>query len=439
MRNGSVQPVNSDASIGATYRRRIVDDELDVLMTDLAAISIDGAKGVGKTATALQRAATVFSLDNPATLEVVRAGPDRLVSGAPPTLVDEWQRFPASWDVVRRAVDAHPAPGRFLLTGSASPQSPATHSGAGRIVGTRMRPLTLPERGRTMPTVSLADLLTGSRPAIEGSSTMSLGDYVEEIVRGGFPGIQATSDRAQRAALGGYTERIVDRDFPEAGLAVRNPALLRRWLAAYAAATATNASYEAIRDASTSGSGDKPAKSTTIPYQDTLTRIWISDPVPAWTPGRNHLRRLTQGPKHHLADPALAVALTGLTVDDLIDGRSPDRAVPRDGTFLGALFESLMALELRVFAQAAEASVAHLRTERGEREVDFIVTGRNRRVVAVEVKLSETVDDRDVRHLRWLAEQLGDELADAMVITTGPQAYRRLDGIAVVPAALLGP
>lgn len=140
----------------------------------------------------------------------------------------------------------------------------------------------------------------------------------------------------------------VDRDFPEAGLAVRNPALLRRWLAAYAAATATNASYEAIRDASTSGSGDKPAKSTTIPYQDTLTRIWISDPVPAWTPGRNHLRRLTQGPKHHSADPALAVALTGLTVDDLIDGRSPDRAVPRDGAFLGALFESLIALELTV-------------------------------------------------------------------------------------------
>jgi len=439
MRNGSVLLVNSDASVGDPYRRRIVDDELDALMTDLAAISIDGAKGVGKTATALQRAATVFSLDNPATLEIVRAGPDRLVSGTAPTLVDEWQRFPASWDVVRRAVDAHPAPGRFLLTGSASPQSPATHSGAGRIVGTRMRPLTLPERGRTTPTVALTDLLTGSRPAIEGASTMSLGDYVEEIVRGGFPGINATSDRAQRAALGGYTERIVDRDFPEAGLAVRNPALLRRWLAAYAAATATNASYEAIRDASTSGSGDKPAKTTTIPYRDTLTRIWISDPVPAWTPGRNHPRRLTQGPKHHLADPALAVVLTGLTVDDLIEGRAPDRAVPRDGTFLGALFESLMALELRVFAQAAEAAVAHLRTERGEREIDFIVTGRNRRVVAIEVKLSETVDDRDVRHLRWLAEQVGDELADAVVITTGPQAYRRADGIAVVPAALLGP
>jgi uncharacterized protein len=96
-----------------------------------------------------------------------------------------------------------------------------------------------------------------------------------------------------------------------------------------------------------------------------------------------------------------------------------------------------MALQLRVFAQAAEAAVYHLRTERGEREVDFIVVGQDRKVVAVEVKLSKTVGDHNTRHLRWLADQLGDRLADSAVITTGPQAYRRKDGIAVVPAALL--
>ncbi len=302
-----------------------------------------------------------------------------------------------------------------------------------------MRPLTLPERGLTVPSVSLSTLLTGSRPVIEGETAFDLEAYVEQITRGGYPGIHTSSARAQRAAIRAYTERLVDQDFPEAGLAIRNPALLQRWLAAFAAATATVATYEAIRDAATSGFGDKPARSTTIPYQDTLQRIWISDPLPAWTPGNNHLRRLTHSPKHHLADPALAVALTGLTVDALIDGRAPDHAVPRDGTFLGALFESLMALHLRVFAQSAEATVAHLRTNGGEREVDFIVTGQDRKVVAVEVKLARTVGDHDTRHLRWLADQLGDRLADSVVVTTGPHAYRRTDGIAVVPAALLGP
>ena len=427
------------AEAGPAYRRRVIDDELDVLLADLPAISLDGAKGVGKTATALQRAATVFTLDDPDVLEIVSADPSRLAKGPTPVLVDEWQKYPPSWDVVRRSVDTTPGPGRFILTGSASPKSPGTHSGAGRIVGLRMRPLTLPERGVSAPTVSLATLLTGSRPAIEGESPLDLEAYVDQITRGGYPGIQAAGARAQRAGMRAYAERIVDQDFPEAGLAIRNPALLHRWLTAFAAATATVASFEVIRDAATSGSGDKPSRSATVPYQDTLQRIWISDPLPAWTPGSNHLRRLAHSPKHHLADPALAVALTGLSVDALIDGRAPDHAVPRDGTFLGALFESLMALQLRVFAQAAEAAVYHLRTERGEREVDFIVVGQDRKVVAVEVKLSRTVGDHDTRHLRWLADQLGDRLADSVVITTGPQAYRRKDGIAVVPAALLGP
>lgn len=426
----------------APYRRRVVDDELDQMLAGVAAVSLDGPKGVGKTATASRRASTVFALDDPATAELVRADPARLTAGPPPTLVDEWQRYPVSWDVVRRAVDANNSPGRFLLTGSASPQTPTTHSGAGRIIGIRMRPLTLPERGATNPTVSLAALLasTPAAPApITGASSMGLESYTAEIVTGGFPGMHASSDRVQRAMLGSYVDRIVDRDFPEAGLAVRNPALLRRWLAAYAAATATTASYEAIRDAATAGHADKPAKTTTMPYQDTLERIWISDPLPAWIPTRNHLHRLTQASKHHLADPALAVALTGSSAADLLDGRDPSHPIPRDGTYLGALFESLVALHVRVFAQAAEAGVAHLRTKGGEREVDFIVTGPTGRIVALEVKLTHAVSDSDVRHLRWLAEQLGPDLVDTAVITTGPDAYRRADGVAVVPLALLGP
>lgn len=421
------------------YQRRVVDDELDQLTTQLPAISIDGPKGVGKTATAVQRAATVFALDDPAALELVQADPARLTGAPAPVVIDEWQRFPCSWDLVRRAVDERPEPGRFLLTGSASPQSPATHSGAGGIVSLRMRPLTLPERGLETPTVSLACLMRGDRPAVKGHTGVALIEYADAIVAGGFPGMRASSPRAQRLMLRSYVDRIVDRDFPEAGLAVRNPMLLRRWLSAYAASTSTTASYDAIRDASTAGQADKPAKSTTIPYLDTLERIWISDPLPAWVPSRNHLKRLTLAPKHHLADPALAVALTGVTLEDLLTGGAPGHAIPRDGTFLGALFESLVALSLRVFAQAAEASVHHLRTKGGEREIDFVVSGPDGKVVAVEVKLARTADDHDLRHLRWLSETLGDDLADAIVITTGPDAYRRPDGIAVVPAALLGP
>jgi predicted AAA+ superfamily ATPase len=420
-----------------SYQRRVVDAELDELLLGLPAVSLEGPKGVGKTATAQRRAGTVYRLDDPGTLEVIHADISRLAVGDEPILVDEWQRYAPSWDVVRRAVDADHRPGRFLLTGSATPSKP-THSGAGRIVRLRVRPLTLVERGVAVPTVSLAELVRGTRPSISGSASMRLDGYVTEILAGGFPAMRDPSQKTRRRALDGYLDRITDTDLPELGVEVRRPATLRRWMTAYAAATATTTSYEKIRDAATAGVGTKPAKTTTIPYREALERLWILEPLDAWSPTNNHLHRLVSAPKHHLADPALAARLVGLDSQALLAGDGPT-AIPRDGTFLGALFESLTALSVRVFAQAADARVAHFRTRGGEHEVDFIVERDDQRIVALEVKLSETVTDKDVEHLLWLRERLGDELLDAVVVTTGQYAYRRSDGIAVIPLALLGP
>jgi predicted AAA+ superfamily ATPase len=302
-----------------------------------------------------------------------------------------------------------------------------------------MRPMSLAERGLTEPTVSLADLLTGGRPEIAGSTRLRLPDYVEEIVRSGFPAIRDLPARARRAQLDGYLARIVERDFPEQGHLVRRPATLQAWLAAYASATATTASYNVILDAATPGQDDKPAKTTTIAYRDVLTQLWMLDPVPGWTTSRNPLTRLGTSPKHHLADPALAARLLGAEAGALLDDSVATLPVPRHGPLLGALFESLVTLSLRVYAQAAEASVHHLRTRNGDREIDLLAQRADHRVVAFEVKLTPTVEDRDTRHLHWLRDRLGADLLDAAIITTGADAYRRADGVAVIPAVLLGP
>ena len=421
------------------YRRRVIDDELDELFAGLSAVAIEGPKAVGKTATALQRARTIHRLDDPAVAALARADPSRLVNGATPILIDEWQRVPEVWDAVRRAVDADPSPSRFLITGSASPNTPSTHSGAGRIVRLRLRPLSLAERGVQDPTVSLRDLLSGRVPALGGETSAGLSRYADEIVASGFPAIRPLSGRARRAQMESYIARIVDRDFEEMGLPVRKPDTLRRWLAAYGAATSTTASLETIRDAATGGESEKPARTTVISYRETLQKLWILDPVPAWIPSRNYFSRLAQPDKHHLADPALAAALLGVDQEALLAGDAGAVPVPRDGTLLGHLFESLVTLSVRVYAQAAETEVKHLRTKGGRQEVDLIIERSDRRVVAIEVKLGRDVSDGDVMHLRWLREKLGKDLLDAVVVNTGPNAYRRKDGIAVVPAALLGP
>lgn len=404
-----------------------MDDELDELLEGVSAISLDGAKAVGKTLTASQRAHTTVALDDAEQRALLEADPTLLIRGNPPTLVDEWQRAPESWDLVRRAVDVDSSPGRFLLTGSASPSTAPTHSGAGRIVSVRMRPMSLAERGIERPAVSIRELLSGRRPDIGGDTSLTWPDYAELITTSGFPGVRHLRGRALRAQLDGYLARVVDTDVPLAGRPLRNPAGLRRWMAAYAAATATTATFETLRDAATGGEGDKPARSTTGPYCEVLERMWLLDPVPAWTPSENRLTRLGSAPKHHLVDPALAARLLAVDADAIAAG-----------TAAGALFESLLTQSLRVYAQAAEATVGHLRERGGNHEIDLVVERADGRVLAIEVKLGRSVTDEDVRHLRWLRERLGDRVLDRVVVTAGQHAYRRPDGVAVVPAALLG-
>ena len=409
-----------------SYRPRVIDSEISELLAVLPAISIEGPRAVGKTRTAQQFANTVYNLDDPDTLQAARRDPAMLSEGAEPILIDEWQRLPAAWDLVRRSVDEEFRPGRFLLTGSARPNQLPTHSGAGRIVTLRMWTMSLAERW-SAATVSLADLLTGLKPEVRGTTDLRWPDYAAAIVGGGFPGWQATTGRAADLLVDGYLHRIVEHEFPQSGRSVRRPATLRRWLAAYAAAVSTTASYEAIRDAATSGEHDKPSKVTTMAYREILEHMWVAEPVPAWTPAANRLSRLKRSPKHQLADTSLAARLLNVRADTLTDAG-----------LAGQLFESLVTRDLRVYAQSADARVNHMRTWNDDREVDLIVEHADG-IVAMEVKTAARVDPRDTRHLRWLADRLGPALLDAAVVHTGAEAYRDDDGIAIIPAALLGP
>ncbi|WP_036962644.1 ATP-binding protein [Promicromonospora kroppenstedtii] len=422
-----------------TYAPRAIDPRLVEMLAGLPAVAVEGPKAVGKTMTAARLARTIIRLDRADEAELLAIDPGRLGREPAPVLVDEWQLMPQSWDLVRRAVDDGAGAGSFLLTGSATPRA-TTHSGAGRIVRVRMRPMSFAERQIQSPTVSFAGLLADGPAEIGGRTEVVLEEYAEEIVRSGFPAIRGLEGVHRRDALESYLTRIVEHDFSELGHVVRRPRVLEAWLTAYAAVTGTTATYETILDAATQGIGDKPTRPTTAAYRDTLERLWILDEVPAWVGSRNRLASLTQASKHFLADPALAARLLGVGAGALIDKPQPGKIVARDGTLLGALFEHLVALSVRVHAEVERARVLHLRTKGGEHEVDLIVERDDGKVLAIEIKLNRVPTDRDVRHLRWLKEKLGDDLLDAVVVTTGPLAYRRpQDGIAVVPLALLGP
>ncbi len=422
------------------YRLRVIDRELDQL-SSLPALAIEGPKGVGKTETAQKRAQTVVRLDDPAQNEIASADPKRILFGAGPVLLDEWQRAPEIWDAVRRAVDDGTPPGPFLLTGSATQAGSGEverHSGAARIDVLRMRPMTLDERLDLQPTVSLGAFFGEMAPTISGETGLTLDDYTDEIIRSGFPGIRDQDGRAHRVRMDGYVTRVIDRDFEdELGQRVRRPESLKRWMAAYAAATATTTSFKKIRDAATPGQ-EVMSKKAADAYRDALVSLFVLDPINGWTPSNSHLKKLTQAPKHHLADPALAVSLLGLTKAKLVKGKAGSVSIPRGGSFLGGLFESLVSLSARVFAQSIEARTFHMRTHDGLHEIDLIIEAPSGDVLALEVKMASSVDSEDCKHLNWLHSKIGDRLKARVVVNTGPAAYRRDDGVYVVPLALLG-
>ncbi|MDR0836744.1 MAG: DUF4143 domain-containing protein [Propionibacteriaceae bacterium] len=420
----------------SSYLSRLIERQLSELLSELPAIAIDGAKGVGKTSTAQRFAKSTFRLDDNRVAEAVQARPEELRDAAPPVLLDEWQRLPLVWDVVRRSVDDDRVAGRFILTGSAVPAQTPVHSGAGRIIRLRMRPLSLAERSLVEPTVSLAGLL-GGQSEVSGSTSFDLRGYVDEMLRSGFPGLRDGSWRAIRNALDSYVDNIVQRQFAEQGVSVRKPETLRAWLTAYAAATGGTANYTEILDAATAGQPDKPSKDQTLVYRDALADSWLTDEVAPWLPVGSSLPTLTRSPKHFLADPAIAARLLDLSHESLLSGDTPEPLGPQQSTLLGRFFEALVGQSLQVYAAVNEAKLSHLRLKEGKREIDFVIS-RGRDVVAVEVKLNPTVDGWDVRHLNWLAEKFATYHVTKILITPGPYAYTRSDGVHVIPAVLLG-
>ena len=427
-----------------THYDRMIEPYLANLMKEFPAIAIDGLKGVGKTVSTKRIAATVFELDKLKDFDQVNNLPDILLSQALPVLIDEWQRIPSVWDFVRRAVDDGAKPGTFLLTGSISSSDTNIHSGAARIIRKKMYPLSLVERGIENPSVSIADMFSASEPftvGISGKTDVGSRDYLYEISASGLPEFRKYSIESRKIAFDSYFSNILSHDFRQQGIRIRQPETLLRWLRAYAAAVSTDAGYSQILDASTAGEWNKSAAKTTIAYREALENLWLLDELMPWAEGESFFSSLKLSPKHYLADPAFAAYLLGLD-EELMTGGSvwPSRSERFDtqyGSIIGRLFEALVHLCLNTYTGVNNAKLFFVRTYKGDHEVDFILQ-KDSKVIACEVKFSPTVGVSDGKHLRWFIDKVGSDCRDAMIINTGRIAYRRKDGIAVVPAALLG-
>lgn len=428
------------------YFPRIVERQLHDLLAEHAAVAIEGARGVGKTTTASEVAATTFELQNEATFERIQDDPDVVLRSPAPVLIDEWPIYPRVMNTIKLAVDKDPTPGRFILTGSPSRQLPEdVHTGIGRVVPMTMRTMSLAERPGAAPTVSLGDLLAARQPDIGGSTEVTKFDYATTLMRSGFPQCYERPDRYAQSFIGAYLRRLVSLDM-RSGTRQLSIGAVTRWLTSYAEAVSTETHFEKIRNrVHQQDERTAVAESTVLEYRNKLESLAVIEPLKGWHPPLSPISKTKKTALHHLVDPALAAHLMGFREpDNLLDTElEPDSALAPGKKILGLLFQSLVTQSVRVYAQAHEADVYWMGTQKSkskkQREVDVIVRNPAGQIVAIEVKSSSAVAYDDVAHLLWLRDQLGYQWADGVLVNTGSEAYRRDDGIAVVPAALLGP
>lgn len=416
----------------ATYLPRIIDGELERRLKSIGAVVIEGPKACGKTATATRFAQTVFRLDeDPVARSLIHNAPGQLFDNPTPILFDEWQVEPAIWNRVRRQVDDRHGKGLYILTGSATPNDDATrHSGAGRFGVINMRPLSLFESGHSNGGVSLTALLDGAAQSGDGRHLDFMG-VVKRIVIGGWPELVDAEEDSARDWLSGYLTQIAEVDVQSLG-ARRDPVNIRRLLASLGRSVGqATKSTELAKDV---GGEDGPiARDTLANYLSGLDRLHLIDNSEAWRPHMRSRARLRQAPVRYFVDPSLGLAALNSGSTELL----------ADLNALGLHFEALVMRDLRIYAQPLRGTVDSWRDSNGH-EVDAIVSVRDNKWGAFEVKLGHDAVEAAAESLRRFATKVdtsrhGEPAFLGVIISNGSYAYRRDDGVHVIPIGCLGP
>lgn len=408
------------------YWPRVIDTRVVEQLGSLGGVLIDGPRASGKSETSSKHAASNTRLDvSPQLRELAQVAPEKVLEGETPRAIDEWQLAPQLWNVARALIDSRKEPGQFIFTGSAVPADDVTrHSGVGRFGRLLLRPMSLWESRDSTGEVALAELFKGINPAGLGGPTVS--EYASLSARGGWPALVTAPKVNSRVYLDAYLDGIARAELLSDSRRA-DPIRMLNLLRALACNVSTEVSQAKL--AAEAGINVK----TVSEYLDTLTRLFVLEPQPAWSPRLRSSVRMRVKSKWHLVDPSLAVRLLNASADRLLD----------DLETFGFIFESLCIRDLRVYAEPLGGDVFHYRDETGL-EVDAVVQLPDGTWAAFEVKLGgEQAIDRAANNLLALAEKVDDKhrerLRSLVILTGGNTSYPRADGTHVVSLGHLRP
>lgn len=419
------------------YRNRVADKMLRNQLEAAGVVLIQGPKWCGKTTTAEQQAKSILRMDYPKMskeyLTLAENDPELLLAGETPRLVDEWQLAPQLWDTARYTVDRRSAVGQFIFTGSAVPadKSMITHTGTGRFAWLTMRPMSLWESGESNGNASLVDLFAGQMESCIAPDS-SLEDIAFTLCRGGWPGSLNLKKTTALRVANNYVKAICESDISRVDNVQRDPDFALRLIRAYSRHQGGQVSVGTLYADLSANKGGSLTENTISLYLSALRKIFVIEDMPAWNPNLRSKTAIRTSDTRYFVDPSIATAALGIGPKDLM----------YDLNTYGLLFETMAVRDLRVYADALDGRVYHYRDHNGL-ECDAVVHLHNGSYGLVEIKLGgETLIEEGAYNLKKLANKIDTTKMKSpsfmMVLTaTGAYAYRRKDGVLVVPIGCL--
>ena len=418
------------------YRKRIADGILARKLEGKGAVLIEGPKWCGKTTTAEQIAASILYMDDPEKKEqnisMSELNPKRLLKGETPRLIDEWQLAPKLWDAIRFEVDHRRELGQFLLTGSAVPvdTEEITHSGTGRFTWLTMRPMSLYESGDSTGDVSLKDLFENN--TVDGESDMTIDRLAFLACRGGWPQAIDMRDDIALDQARDYYDAVVRSDINRADNIQKNAEKVRRLMRSYARNQGSQVPNTVLARDVSANDEESMSQETVATYLNALRKVFVVEDMPAWNPNLRSKTAIRSSDTRYYVDPSIAAAALGIGPNDLIN----------DLNTFGFIFETLCVRDLRVFADALDGQVYHYRDKDGQ-ECDAVIHLRNGQYGLIEIKLGgDKLIEEGAQSLKKMESKIDTDKMKApsflMVLTgVGGYAYRRKDGVCVVPIGCL--
>ena len=420
------------------YLPRIADKLLEERLDAKGAILIEGPKWCGKTTTAKQKAKSFISMDLPDMTkqyqQMAELSPSTLLEGEAPRLIDEWQIAPNIWNAVRYEVDNRDEFGQFILTGSAVPNEfdDSMHTGIGRISRLLMRPMSLYESKDSSGEVSLRDLFEDKN--ISAINETSLEKIAFLICRGGWPKAIGLDEKPSLFQAIDYYKSVVSTDISRVDSVKRDKEKAKRLLKSYARHVGSQSSLETIRQDMLVNQEDTFDQVTLYSYLDALRKMFVIEDSPAWNPNLRSKASIRTTDTRYFSDPSIATAALGIGPKDLLD----------DLKTMGFLFENLCVRDLRIYTDYLDGTVYHYRDKNGL-ECDAVIHLRNGSYGLVEIKLGgDKLIEEGAKTLKDLASKIDTENMPrpsfmAVLCAKAPFAYKRNDGVCVIPITALRP